>query len=333
MKEGEGPQGCVAAVRYYSLARYAFLDALRMMGITTGQRVLLPSFICRDLLAPITIAGAKPCWYAVDHRLQAIDSPALWPHADVVLAVNFFGFPQDLSPFYSYVARTGACLIEDNAHGYLGRDEQGQWLGTRAPLGLSSLRKTIRLPDGAALLVNDPALVSRAPGPLPMKGKGLYPAQLTKARLRKLPLVGDTVLGCLTRLARGIRYLRTGSRLPLPCPRAETDLEFSAHPYGQLQERLSLVDISAEIARRRKAWQQCMEVANRCGVVPLWVSLPDGCAPYGFAFRGGGDGLRAMQGVADRFGFDLISWPDLPAETRAEAPDYYFNVYLVNFLW
>ena len=68
-----------------------------------------------------------------------------------VLAVNYFGFAQDLVPFREYCLRTGATLIEDNAHGFLSKDTSGVLLGTRANLGITSIRKTFRLVNGAAL--------------------------------------------------------------------------------------------------------------------------------------------------------------------------------------
>ena len=72
-------------------------------------------------------------------------------HCKALLAVNYFGFAQDLAPFREYCLRTGATLIEDNAHGFLSKDTSGVLLGTRADLGITSIRKTFRLVNGAAL--------------------------------------------------------------------------------------------------------------------------------------------------------------------------------------
>ena len=68
-----------------------------------------------------------------------------------VLAVNYFGFAQELAPFREYCLRTGATLIEDNAHGFLSKDTSGVLLGMRTGLGITSIRKTFRLVNGAAL--------------------------------------------------------------------------------------------------------------------------------------------------------------------------------------
>ncbi|MEQ1794645.1 MAG: DegT/DnrJ/EryC1/StrS family aminotransferase [Nitrospira sp.] len=319
--------------RYYSLARYALVDALRLLGIGQGHRVLLPSFLCRDLLAPITLLGAMPCWYEVEPGLTAAGSPDMWPEADAVLAVNYFGFAQDLAPFAAYAKRTGAKIIEDNAHGYLSRDTQGCWLGTRAAVGLFSLRKTLRIPDGAALLVNDTALLTGLPEQLPFDGSGLNPAQALKAGIRHIPLIGSGLLCTATILARAIRKQRTGNATPLSDPSSESKIPSSPNPWTGLAQALMHVDGDSEIARRREAYSRCALAGARCGVSPVFTALPDYCAPYGYSFRGDSAGLAAMQRLADRMGFDLVTWPDLPGAVRKRAPEYYHNVRLINFLW
>lgn len=321
------------SVRFYSLARHALLQALTILGVTPGQRVLMPGFLCRDLLAPLATVQATPVWYAVDERLQPADIPDHWPVAAVVLAVNYFGFPQDLAPFRTYVARTGAILIEDNAHGFLSRDVDGNWLGSRAPYGLFSMRKTLRIPDGAALMVNDLQRLESLPPPLPFDGAGLNPAQRHKARMRRIPRLGDALLGMSTALARRVRKLRTGSELPQPDPRSEIELPAGANPWSGLCDALRNIDVDAEILRRRQAYAACTELAARAGVDPVFKELPVHCAPYGFPFRSNPAGRQIMQGFANRHGLDLVTWPDLPGAIVEYAPEHYRNVLMVNFLW
>ena len=327
------PEGRECTIRYYSLARYALLEALRLMNIGPGKRVLLPSFICRDILAPIMMLGAEPRWYEVGADLVPVASPDTWPEAEVVLAVNYFGFAQDLSPFVVYSQRTGAKVVEDNAHGYLSRDAEGAWLGARAPIGLLSLRKTLRIPDGAALLLNEPVLAVRAPAQIPMDGAGINPAQAIKARMRQIPLVGGALLRASTMAARTARKWKTGSATPAPDPASERELPAAPNPWVGLPSALAEFDGSAEIARRRQAYAECAREGERAGVLPVFPALPDNCAPYGYPFRSAPSGYAVMQGVADRMGFDLVTWPDLPGAYETTAPSYYRDVFLINFLW
>jgi hypothetical protein len=321
------------AVRYYSLARYALLDALRLLGVGHGHRVLLPSFLCRDVLAPITMLGATPCWYEVEPGLTPAPPPDTWPGAAAVLAINYFGFAQDMAPFIAYSHRTGANIIEDNAHGYLSRDAQGCWLGSRAPLGLFSLRKTIRIPDGAALLVNEAALVKGVPEQLRFDGNGLYQTQILKTRICHIPLIGAGLLRTATALARAIRKGKTGSAIPLADPLSESQIPATPNPWAGLLKAVAGRDGESEVARRREAYTHCAREGARRGVVPVFAALPDYCAPYGYPFRSDPTGRAAMQRVADRMGFDLVTWPDLPGAVENTAPAYYHNVHLINFLW
>lgn len=320
-------------VRYYSLARHALMDALRLAGVAPGRRVLLPAYLCRDLLAPLHILGAHPCWYDVTSDLRPQAPPDQWAAADVVLAVNYFGFPQDLRPFHAYAQRTGAVIVEDNAHGYLSRDDDGRWLGCRTGLGVFSLRKTLRIPDGAALWVGPAYASHELPMPSVFDGVGVNPAQLIKARLRRLPLVGEIVYRVSTVLARKLRKWRTGTETPAAVPASERELPAPANPWAGLLPALAGCAVSVEVDRRRAAYAHCLEVGHRVGARPVFAALPTNCAPYAYAFRGDDAAIEGMRGHADRHGFDLVTWPDLPTEIASRAPPHYRNVFLVNFLW
>ena len=149
--------------RYFSLARHALAAALHAAGIGAGARVLLPEFICRDVLAAVAAVGATPCWYATAADLSPAADQSAWPQAAAVIAVNYFGFAQDLAMFRRYTSRTGAILIEDNAHGFLSRNPDGQWLGCRADIGLFSFRKTVSRLNGAACVIADANMRARLP--------------------------------------------------------------------------------------------------------------------------------------------------------------------------
>ena len=320
-------------VRYYSLARHALIEALRLAGVRPRSRVLLPEYLCRDLLAPVHLLGAIPCWYPVAPNFAPAMPLADWPVADVVLAVNYFGFPQDLAPFQAYAERTGAVIIEDNAHGYLSRDQAGQWLGCRTSLGVFSLRKTLRIPDGGALWLGEAFAARELPAQVPFDGAGVNPAQLTKARLRGLPVVGEWAYRLSTALARVLRKWRTGSDVPAADQASEQTLPASANPWAGLLLALSSCAAPAEIERRRAAYVRCAAEGDQVGALPVFPALPPNCAPYAYAFRGDAAALAGMRRHAARHGFDLVSWPDLPTQIIGQAPAHYCNVFLINFLW
>ena len=120
--------------RFYSLARYALSEAIKISDVKKGDTVLIPEYICRDIIASIRENNAEVLFYKVDLNLSPLDPPDKWPRAKVVLAVNYFGFPQDLKLFFDYCKKTAALLIEDNAHGLFSKDENEKWLGCRGEI-------------------------------------------------------------------------------------------------------------------------------------------------------------------------------------------------------
>lgn len=326
--------GRSGAVRYFSLGRHALAEALRVAGIAPGDSVLLPEFLCRDVLASLVAVGATPCWYPVSDDLQPGSASDGWPVARVVMVVDYFGFPQSMASFRKYAARTGALIIEDNAHGFLSRDGNGEWLGVRGDLGVFSLRKTLPLADGAALLAVRPELAGRLVPQLAAAAAGYAPSAARKASLRRTPVLGPAAVAATTGLVRALRLLRTGHAIPPPDAAAETVIPHPPAPHDGLAAALTAVDAQREIDRRRELYRTVERAARALGIMPLFPDLPLLTAPYGFPFRADpGPALQSLKQWASRRGLDLIHWPDLPDAIAASAPAHYRNVHLVNFLW
>jgi hypothetical protein len=320
-------------IRYFSLARHALMEALKLAGVGETSRVLLPEYLCRDLMASLHLLGAVPCWYPVAPDMTPATASSDWPMAKAVLAVNYFGFPQDLGPFQAYAERTGAVVIEDNAHGYLSCDKAGQWLGCRADLGVFSMRKTIRMPDGAALWISSSRSNWELSAQLAFDSTGLNPLELIKARIRRLPGVGEVAYKISILLARKLLKWETGSDISEPNLASEWTIPAKANPWARLLNTLLTRSVPAEIKRRRKAYARCAAVGERLGVKPVFVLLPPNCAPYAYAFRANSKALDEMRHYAACNGFDLVNWPDLPTQIISESPEYYKDVFMVNFLW
>jgi hypothetical protein len=323
----------VDAIRYFSLGRHALAAGLRALGVGAGQSILLPEYICRDLLAAVHAVGALPVFYPVALNLCPATPQENWPAASAVLAVDYFGFPQPLECFHAYCARTGAVLIEDNAHGFLSRDETGVLLGFRGDLGVLSLRKTFMLPNGAALLVPNADLVTQLEPQQAFAEMGGGGALRVKRSLRRLPVLGPLVTAGATRLARGVRRLRTGHAIPPPAFDAETVIPASPSPYGGLLRDLASFDFFAEVARRRALYAEFSHLLRDWNIEPVFASLPENTSPYGFPFRA--DDLLAIkvQQLAERRGLDAFRWPDLPDVLASSAPEHYRRTWVLNFLW
>lgn len=321
-------------IRYFSYGRHALHAALKSLGIGRGDRILVPAFICRDILSSINSLGAIPVFYAVEKSLHIKDSPGQLPDARAILAVNFFGFPQDMEPFRAYCSRTGAVLIEDNAHGLLSRDETGKALGTRGDFGIFSLRKTIPMPNGAALVLNNRNIDCRMAPQIAFSNAPI-PASFKLKRVlgRLVPYTGIFLPRLLTTLGRKLRKLRTGHEIAPSPPDAETSLPENAAPCAGLAHFLAQIDVARETERRRKLYLALDKVIRESGGEPVFDVLPEYTAPYVFPFRAQGEVLKAIGQRLGKLGLECHPWPDLPDAVAPAAPEYYKSVWMVGFIW
>lgn len=321
------------AFRFFSLGRHALVEALRAAGTDTGDKVLLPEFICRDVLASLSAVGADVVWYPVGEDLRPASPAETWPEASAVVAVNYFGFAQPFEQFQAYAMRTGAVLIEDNAHGFLSRDEAGRWLGTRGDAGIFSLRKTLPLADGAALVVSNGRMAQALAEPVVPTGRGYAPRSVWKARLRRMPVAGLMAANAMTGSARFVRRLRSGHAIAPPDETAERSIPHPPAAHSGLLANLACLDLQDEIERRRTLYREFEAVARSVGIVPLFPALPPLVSPYGFPFRTDCEAtLDRMRHWAKGRGIELIHWPDLPRAIEKDLPACHHSLWLVNFL-
>ena len=319
-------------VVYYSLARQALKEALLLAGVSAGDSVVVPALICKDVLLPIESIGASVSFYEVDKFLQPIGLTNI-DRAKAIIAVNYFGFAQDLTPFVELGRRLNAVIIEDNAHGFLSSDRTGQLLGTRTEVGITSIRKTLRIPNGASLSINNESFQTRAPLQLEPSNDRLGIRFLTThfassvQRTTKLPLL--RLLQMITRL---LRRLATGSILPIYNHERELASVASTPPSQYSLKVIERIAEHREIARRRKLYNKIEKIAGSTDVEPVFNQLPNHCTPYGFPFYALPVVAKQFSKSCRKFGVEVIHWPDLPDQVSGSAPDFYKNLWLVNFL-
>lgn len=320
-------------VRYFRLGRHALRNALASAKIQKGEKILLPGLICREVADAIRPLGAVPVYYPVNERLELSVAANDLPEARALVTVNYFGFPQDLQAFGQYRERTGAVLVEDNAHGLFSRDTEGRVLGTRGDLAIFSFRKTLPIWDGAALVINSQSWSGELMDQLPFNGPAEPTLFKMKQMLRALvPLVGVAPPRYATRLVRSLRPSPPDSRSPTDGEPGEVPIEEQA-PSACTLSRLSHADPASEIARRRSLYQWIDALLSHTTCRPVFRNLPKGVAPYGFPFYMGEADVPGVRRYLGAEGFNCFPWPDLPAEVGSDAPPHYKNLWCVQFLW
>jgi hypothetical protein len=322
----------LSSVRFFRLGRHALLAALNILKLCPGDRVLVPAFICRDLLAPIHTVGAVPVFYEVGLDMKSVNLPEV-DCARAVLAVNYFGFPQDLLPFYSYCERHGATLIEDNAHGFLSCDETGTPLGERGDFGIFSIRKTFALPDSAMLMVNKAGWQNRLQNQLLFCSESLPLSFHVKRRLSWLQRkTGIKLLAMGQDFARLVRYWRTGHAIAPLLPENEFEMPMNPAPHLYSMTELPKLDLIEEVSRRRRLYSEFHDRFSTLNIKSVFGSLSGGTVPYGYPFYADEQSAQGAIRLARKQGFDCIRWPDLPADVVLTAPSHYRSLWMVNFI-
>lgn len=318
-------------LRYYSLARWALVDALRVCGVRAGDRVLVPGLICREVLASLCVVGASADFYSVSTTLEAAFVPGSLEPAKAILAVNYFGVPQDLEPFRDYCRRTGAALIEDNAHGLFSRDRAGEWLGSRGDVGIYSFRKSIAVPSGAALVVNGDRW--QPPAELPSVHGFDARYKVKQAFRRVAGALGPVRTFDAIGIVRRARRVSTGDALPLAPPDAQERIPGAPNPDAMLSRSLSVADPDFESRRRRGLYELVGPLVVAVGGIRALPALSDNVVPYGFPFFAPPARMSVLAAALRRLGLPLAQWPELPLAVAPVAPDHYRDLHVVPFLW
>lgn len=142
------------------------IDLLRSAYDGTATNALLPAYLPDGIVEPFREAGLEPRFYRVTSELRPdltdvrrlVDDGTL-----AVVAVQYFGLPlpeRDVDALRACCDRRGAFLIDDSAHSALSTRD-GRLLGSFGDLGITSLRKTLPVPNGAVLYITDDRLRNR----------------------------------------------------------------------------------------------------------------------------------------------------------------------------
>ncbi len=146
-------EGCF----YFFSARYALAAGIQSLGLKYGDEVLLPSYNCGTEVDPFLHLKIKPVFYRIkrnmdidlDDLLQKISN-----NVKAILVTHFLGFPQLINEIKRIASERNLFLIEDCAHAFLSL-HNGNHLGSFGDLAIFSLLKTLPIPNGGILLINN----------------------------------------------------------------------------------------------------------------------------------------------------------------------------------
>lgn len=140
-------------------ARYALSAGIRAAGIEPDDAVLLPSYNCWTEIDPFLHAGIRTVYYRInsdltvdfDDLLKKIKYTA---KVKALLVTHFLGFPQPIDKIKHICKESSLLLIEDCAHAFLS-NANGKALGSYGDISIFSLLKTLSVPNGGVLVMNN----------------------------------------------------------------------------------------------------------------------------------------------------------------------------------
>ena len=175
---GDGPFTAAATAKLKALTgsaevllttsgTHALEMASYLLGLSSGDEVIVPSFTFSSGAAAIVAAGATPVFVDIEGDTGNIDpvavAAAITPATKAISVMHYGGQPVDMGAIMEIAAEHNLPVIEDNAHG-LGVATQWGTLGSIGRIGVQSFHdtKNVHSGEGGAVLINDAELLEAA---------------------------------------------------------------------------------------------------------------------------------------------------------------------------
>jgi len=310
-------------VQLTTSGRAAILLALEALGVDPGQRVLVPTYHCPTMVAPVVARGAAPLFYPLDDNgAPQLDWLEQCPLDGVraLIVAHFFGLPQPMAALRAWCDRHGVALIEDCAHALFG-SSGGRAIGAWGDMAIGSLVKFLPVPEGGCLVVNRAHVApGLAPAGIGAEARAVVDSLDAATRHGRLPGLNAAVgagLAAWRRLRSRPPVAQAhpaASPTPAPAAAAEKSIDTArAHRQPTRTTRFLLAHLPRQglVERRRALYAELAQgLAGHGGLHPLMPQLPAGCAPYVFPL-----------------------WVDAPDPAYAELRLRGIPVFRWNWLW
>jgi perosamine synthetase len=280
------------AVRLVTSGRIAIALALREMGVTAGDSVLVPAYHSMSMVAPVVACGARPVFYKVgaDGAVDLLDVDAKRDASvKAIMVTSYFGFPQPLAAVRAFCDRHGLKLLEDCAHCFFGK-HGGRPIGSWGDYAIASSMKFFPIYEGGALVSARHRLATPEPqsAGFGFEAKAALNALENSFSYGRLPLVKAALWLPMQLKALVWRLVKRGGAPALTPSSSDHSYEFDAR---WLDKRSSIfsrfvmrrASHGRIVALRRAHYAQlATALSGLPGCRPLHARLPEGACPWLF---------------------------------------------------
>jgi dTDP-4-amino-4,6-dideoxygalactose transaminase len=149
-------------IYYTHKARVAIKQACNLSGLDNDGEILVPSYNCGSEIDPMLKSGCRTILYRINknalidiHDLEA----KITSRTKAIYVTNFFGFSPDIEDIRKLCDLKRLILIEDCALS-LFSSHGSRKLGTFGDIAILNFPKSLPVPDGGALVINNQKIAS-----------------------------------------------------------------------------------------------------------------------------------------------------------------------------
>ena len=299
---------------YFSKGRSALYWGLIALGCDAKSHVLMPDFICDDILQPFRKVGMTVATYEVTDQLEPKWHDVMrhdMPKGGLFLLVHYFGQPSNIRIAENICREKNWALVEDNAHGY-GARYDGQFLGTFGEMGITSPHKSFWSPYGGLLYLNNEVSSSFV---------NSYKI-LERERVKIVHWLLRQVLKRFRLLRAIVNSMRKMPAYDNPRAFRNLDEDFSLRIDVHSEALLSSKTISSLTKARHHSYESWHKFALLRGLRPVFSELKDGAMPWCFpAYASSREERNKWIEWGWKHGHHVYSWPTLPENFLREGSE------------
>jgi perosamine synthetase len=286
--------GTKPGVGLFAISRPLFTTAgktglawtFKALGLKPGTQVLVPSYHCTAMVEPLEWLNLKPLFYKLNEDLS-IDyadlKSRLTKDCKALIAVHYFGFPQDGPRLRAFCDDAALALIEDCCHSFFGSYD-GQALGSFGDFAVGSLPKFFPFQAGGCVVSSRrdlPREPLTAPGSIAEMQTLIRELQTAQYYGRLLSLRPITLAAAA--LNKTLRLAGLGRDMT-QLQDSPKSLEFSA---SRLARNIQQACDPEQIASQRRHNYETISrsIADLPGVCLLKPQLAAGVVPYMIPLR------------------------------------------------
>jgi hypothetical protein len=316
--------------RLTTSGRAALWQALAGLELGPEGQVLVPTYHCPTLVAPVVALGLRPVFYPIDgDGLPALSLMAQGRRAQAgaMIVPHYFGRARSLAAVRRWCDAHGTVLIEDCAHAFFGMAGERP-VGAWGDFATASLTKFLPVPEAG--------LLASAHGPLrptALRGPGMR--QQLKACLEVLERrpeggLGGAMVALLQRLRSGAKTQRPVAAPAAPAGAdADSKAMMRACDMARVAQRPTWpatalargLPLGGSVQRRRANFDLYAEqLAAMPGTRALWPGQAGAAVPYVYPLWV--DEPESLYADLRRRGMAVLRWDRIWPGTPVLAGDH-----------